>query len=142
MLSEILTITVSQEGDQYCAQCGEPAGAIAGFGNTIANALHELADKLEPQKQDEQLIPKLSIDDELLEKVTRYLAIKPYTKECEALYKLIRTTVEGEPFIELGPYDITGKYVPKEAYTADIKACSYWKMDIKPNLARVALVKR
>lgn len=144
MPTQPMTVSISQDGDQFCALLGENLqDGTAGFGDTISDALHQLAFKLEYQKPEAAPVAKLSVDNELLEKVTRYLAIKPHVKECEELHKLIKTTTQGEPLVELGPYDITGAWVHKKPYTPKpVKAMIYWLISIKPNPARVALVKR
>lgn len=142
-MTQKLDITVQMDGDQWCALLGPNLQeGTAGFGDTISDALHQLAFRLEHQDISEAPIPKLKIDDELLEKVTRYLAIKPFVKECEDLHKLIKTAVEGEEHLELGIYDITGKSITRKPYTAQVKESTYWKMEIKPNPGRMALVKR
>lgn len=142
-MSEKFTITVQMDGDQWCALYGENLQeGTAGFGDTISDALHQLAFKLEHQELNEKPVPKVSIDEALLEKVTRYLAIKPFVKECENLHKLIKTAVEGEAHLELGIYDITGKSITRKPYVANVKECTYWKMEITPNPERMALVRR
>ena len=142
-MTEHLNIKVFQDGDQWCALQGENLQeGIGGFGDTIANALHQLAFKLEYQKLEKEPVAKVSLDEELLAKVTRYLSLKPIVKEHDGLYDLIKASVEGEPIIELGGYDITGQYITRKAYTAEVKQSTYWKMNIKPNPQRVGTAKR
>jgi len=71
------------------------------------------------------------IEDEDLEaKIDRWNDLKPFHKEYRELDRDIKKKLEGHERLSVGNYLIQGKLIERKAYTADIKASSYWKHKI------------
>lgn|GEM_PF-5314124 len=132
-----ITIKLSKASAAIDAQwMAKAPDNIIGYGDTVADALHQLAFQLE-YRDIEPDPPKITLEQELIKKVTRYEELKAYVREKDAIKKLIKPSFEGEPLVEVGGFDVTGHWVDRDAY--DVPPCRYWMWYIKPNLKRLSL---
>jgi CRISPR/Cas system-associated exonuclease Cas4 (RecB family) len=81
-----------------------------------------------PDKKVDELPFVDNAEIELL--LERYFALKPSADEYDDVEKELKVKLEGMNAV-VGNFYISGKWIEKKPYTAEIKASRYWKREIK-----------
>jgi hypothetical protein len=69
-------------------------------------------------------------EEQLEEKLERYLVLKKQNSEYEKLKKELKPLFEGTASIKVGRFHVTGKWVSRAEVIQP--ACKYWNMTVKP----------